>query len=63
MKAKYTSTSSGFARYLILKQVTQKDSETVKSYYQYFDEYVSRQKEDKEAEAEAGAEGNKKINS
>src|SRR6266480_7265759 len=61
MKAKYTSTDSGFARYLKLKQVTQKDSEKVESYYQRFDEYVSHQKEDDEAEA--GAEGNKKVNS
>ena len=61
MKAKQTSTGSGFARYLKLKQVTQKDGETVESYYQRFDEHVSRQKEDDEAEA--GAEGNKKVNS
>ena len=53
MKAKYTSTDSGFARYLKLKQVTQKDGETVESYYQRFDEHVSRQKEDDEAEAGA----------
>ena len=61
MKAKYTSTDSGFARYLKLKQVIQKDGETVESYYQRFDKHVSRQKEDNDAEA--GAEGNKKVNS
>src|SRR5438552_16859976 len=60
MKAKYNSTDSGIARYLKLKQVTQKDGETVESYYQRFDEHVSRQEDD---EAEAGAEGNKKVNS
>src|SRR5437773_5031840 len=62
MKVKYTSPDSGFARYWKLKQVTQKDGETVESYYQRFDEHVSRQKED-EDEAEAGAKGNKKVNS
>src|SRR5437667_4151971 len=62
MKAKYTSTDSGFARYLKLKQVVQKDDETVESYYQRFGKHVSHQKED-EDEAEAGAEGNKKVNS
>src|SRR5437667_2653386 len=63
MKAKYTSTDSGFARYLKLKQVVQKDGETVESYYQRFDEHISRQKEDDEAEAEAVADRNKKVNS
>jgi len=63
MKAKYTSTDSGFARYLKLKQVAQKDGETVESYYQRFDEHISRQKEDDEAEAEAVADRNKKVNS
>jgi hypothetical protein len=46
MKAKYTSTDSGFARYLKLKQIVQKDGETVESYYQRFDENIDRQKED-----------------
>src|SRR6266480_7973534 len=63
MKAKYTSTDSGFARYLKLKQVIQKDGETVESFYQRFDEHISRQKEDDEAEAEAVADRNKKVNS
>src|SRR5436190_2785794 len=62
MKAKYTSTDSGFARYLKLKQVIQKDGETVESYYQRFDEHISRQKED-EDEAEAETNGIKKVNS
>src|SRR5437667_7675926 len=62
MKAKYTSTDSGFARYLKLKQVIQKDGETVESYYQRFDEHISRQKED-EDEAKAETNGNKKVNS
>src|SRR5436190_4696509 len=62
MRAKYTSTDSGFARYLKLKQVIQKDSETVESYYQRFDEHISRQKED-EDEAEAETNGIKKVNS
>src|SRR5947199_5861448 len=62
MRAKYTSTDSGFARYLKLKQVIQKDGETVESYYQRFDEHISRQKED-EDEAEAETNGNKKVNS
>src|SRR5216117_3901802 len=42
--------------------IISKDGETVESYYKRFDEHVSRQKED-EDEAEAGAEGNKKVNS
>ena len=64
MRAKYTSTDSGFARYLKLKQVIQKDGETVESYYQRFDEHISRQKEDEdETENEAETNGIKKVNS
>ena len=65
MRAKYTSTDSGFARYLKLKQVIQQDGETVESYYQRFDEHISRQKENEdeaETETEAGANRNKKVN-
>ena len=63
MKAKYTSTDSGFARYLKLKQIVQKDGETVESYYQRFDENIDRQKED-EAITDDDGDGNshKRIN-
>ena len=63
MKAKYTSTDSGFARYLKLKQIVQKDGETVESYYQRFDENINRQKED-EAITDDDGDGNnhKRIN-
>jgi len=46
MKTKYMSTDSGFARYLKLKRVVQRDGETIESYYQRFDENIDRQKED-----------------
>src|SRR5436190_9587948 len=62
MRAKYTFIDSGFVRYLKLKQVVQKDSETVESYYQPLDEHVSHQKED-EDETEAETNRNKKVNS
>src|SRR5947199_8107063 len=46
MKTKYMSTDSGFARYLKLRQVVQRDGETVESYYQRFEENIDRQRED-----------------
>jgi hypothetical protein len=70
MKAKYTSTDSGFARYLKLKQIVQKDCETVESYYQRFDENIDRQKEDEattdshddDGNGNGNGNGHKRIN-
>jgi hypothetical protein len=62
MKAKYTSTDSGFARYLKLKRIVQKDGETVESYYQRFDENIDRQKEDEVAIDEDGNSQRRIIN-
>jgi len=63
MKAKYTSMDSGFARYLKLKKITQKNGETVESYYQRFEENIDRQKEDEPLiDSKANGNGHKKVN-
>ena len=62
MTAKYMSTDSGFARYLKLKRITQRNGETVESYYQRFDENIDRQKEDDGGSNETTGNGHKKVN-
>ena len=58
MKAKYTSTDSFYAGYLKLERVTQRDGETVDSYYERFTAILERQKF-KETDAPADeADGN-----